>query len=550
MKFLQLLFAILLIVLTSGCAKKVLVSQDVNLTGTNEGIIYYLPKNTYSVEFFTRLTECGSKPTAKIVANVFIDTIADKNNSFVVRTEDFGDWNDNYSINLKRSKRGLMLSANTSNSDKSGEIAKNTISGIASIALAVQTGGMSLLPLPTENTVIDQNKGTSNSETKDDNYKNLCTQLIDEYNKEQEQLCKPLYVGKLDEYNQAKVVIKDIEDIIKTLKSNIKRKNELIQVSKDYNISKNLIDSKFSLEKDLITKTEEKSTKTKLLNKLDKELTITEIVHIFDTKTSETKKPEKFIKTVFKDGVSTEVVEKLELRFSLKDQMNNAVKPTKAKPTKVDNDTWYTMGEEYEKAYKGIVYRDFNKAYLLIEKDTKILSKNFVPFIQGGLIGVAPIYNKQGDATHMVKFDENGTLLEFDVNVSKSSAEKSSEAFKGIGSEVLTYSQEYIKLKSIQVEYDKVKKEEIESDYEKAEKKLEEDIKIVKLTKELEELTQSSSDTNRLNHEISIKKLEIELEKLINPKIEEQTEVEKLKIEYEIMKLRLEIDNIMKELNK
>lgn len=443
-----------------GCTKEPLVSIPACPQKANEGIIYYLPKNIYRLDVDARLTQCGNYTDTRIIDDPKIDLttkinvriVADENAAYTARPQTFGDWNDDFTTHFTRSSNGLLLSVNTTNDDKSAEVASGYIAAAASVALAIQTGGLSLA-LP--------NKKTS-----------AIPQSI----------CKEEYLLALTNYEKNKKDFKEkaekiaqLSEIIADLEKNIANTER----AKEKGL-KQLLDERYENDKKLTKLNKEIASNHEAMSKLDKQLTFTTSVRLFGSNEQQKKYQQsidlsnmidhmftkEFLETRFVDQTGEQILQKsISMKARMTDADGKPLAPNYAKPKSLE--TGWRYNNDKDSGFRGIVYRDKKDAYLeIVNKQNEIehiLYRDLVPFFQGGMIGVAPLYNWDGKGSSSVKFDENGSLIEYKAEITESSGEKSSNAAKAIGSTVQDYSEKNMELEKIQLQHEldllKLKKE-------------------------------------------------------------------------------------------
>ncbi|MGD9715458.1 MAG: hypothetical protein AB7U26_00065 [Sulfuricurvum sp.] len=454
-----------------GCTKEPLVSIPAYPQQANEGIIYYLPKNVYRLDVDARLTQCGTYRNDKVVnapeinttIKIGISTIADENAAYTARPQEFGDWNDDFTTHFTRSPNGMFLSVDTSNDDKSAEVASGYIAAAASVALAVQTGGISLaFPSRKKITYIDDERP----------FKKM---RKFEMKMEEQFICKEEHLSALTKYEEYK----------RNYDQNTK---EIAQLSEEIaNIEKNIANAKEAGEKGekllkLLNERDKNDKKLAKLNKeiassheemvkLDKQLTFTTSMNLFDSSEQQdyqqTIELGKMIKYMFNkeflekrfdnNQIGAEILhENLSIIASMTDANGNTLKSNYVKPMSLEKGWRYNNTEP--SGFRGIVYRDRKNAYLEIVNlqngRENMLYKDWVPFLQGGMIGVAPLYNWDGKGSSSVKFDENGSLVEYKAEITESAGEKSANAAKAVGETAQGYSDKSIALETKQAQHE------------------------------------------------------------------------------------------------
>lgn len=459
---LQIIIAMSLI----GCTKEPLVSIPTDYNTANEGIIYYLPKNIYHLDVDARLTQCGKYTDTKIIDSPMIDittkikvrTVADENAAYTARPQEFGDWNDNFTTHFTRLPNGMLLSVDTTNDDKSAEVASGYIAAAASIAFAVQTGGISLaFPSREKITYIEDERPFIKMRTMEEQF-----------------ICKEEHLSALTKYEEDK-------------KKYDQSTNEIAQLSEEIaDLEKNIANAKEAGEKGekllkLLNKRDKNDKKLAKLNKeiassheamvkLDKQLTFTTSMNLFDSSEQQdyqqTIRLDKMIKYMinkeflekrFDNQAGAEILhENLSIIASMTDANGNTLKSNYIKPVSLEKGWRYNNTEPY--GFRGIVYRDGKNAYLEIVNlqngRENMLYKDWVSFLQGGMIGVAPLYNWDGKGSSSVKFDENGSLVEYKAEITESAGEKSANAAKAIGETAQGYSEKSIELETKQAKHE------------------------------------------------------------------------------------------------
>ncbi|MFA6137409.1 MAG: hypothetical protein WC667_04910 [Sulfurimonas sp.] len=396
---------LLIILLLTACGNhpNPMISKKVNLNGINEGVVYYLPKNSYEVtlDFTIQSCDLDSPDLFEIETKIDIKTMADQEAAFVANPKEFDNNKsiDNFSTAFTRSKEGFIISVNTTNSNKTAEVITNYVKTVVTVA-----GTFYGVPVP----------AVKLAPTDEPKCRREISDSLSDYKETKENITK--------ENSNISAFLEEIDTI---------RASSVNKLPIPTEVTSKIIE----LNKKIKLSTKSISELTKELAKLKDKISFKENFWLY---TDDTNSGHQLTHTI--DAKNLEKLFDNAFEISNKNIQVEFINLT-GTPIKQDNNL--SIG-----TYNGIVYRDNFLAKLNISFDNKNLYSNIVPFRQAALIGVAPIYNWGGDGNSSVTFYDDASLKDYSMNLSKTSAEKYSEASKGIATEL-----EGVRKK--QLEYDK-----------------------------------------------------------------------------------------------